>query len=298
MPKGVVWNKTDPSIRNPALLERLYVEDKLSTQEIASSLGVANVTILSWLREFGIPHRNLRRPEWTPELIKKLYWQEGLSTLEIGGRFNLSKSSIKDAMIRYGIPRRTRRECSLNAYRSGKFADSKTKVNGDQLYNLYWGQSFSIPQIARELKIGIDVVQRAMRDFKIPVRNRSEASRLRQVKGDKSPSWKGGKTKSTQGYNLIRQLEHPRAGKSGYVAEHILIWEEVHNKVLPEGWVIHHLNGIKDDNRPENLVAFSSTKHAHVLAAKGKRIRELEAKVKLLERALEQNQLIFNFGEN
>lgn len=110
-------------------------------------------------------------------------------------------------------------------------------------------------------------------------------------------NWKGGIKKVSHGYMKILYKDHPRADKRGYILEHVAIWEQVHNKSLPNGYVVHHLNGVKSDNRPENLAAFSSRQHQHVLAAKAKRIRELEAKVRLLEKALEANQLIF-VGEN
>jgi len=290
----------------PDVLYKLYVDDKLSPYEIAQKVGLSYMQVRYSLGKLKIPIRNRKeagaicgskKRRWTPELLRKLYWQEELSTLEIGKRLNLSKASIKDAMERYGIPRRTRQEATSNAHKTGRLPNYRANLDATQLYNLYWGQSFSIPKIAKELKISTDVVRNAMLYSGIPRRSRSEAGRLWQSKGDKNASWKGGRTRH-QGYNLIRQLEHPRANNQGYVREHILVWEEVHNRFLPQGWVVHHLNGIKDDNRPENLVAFSSRKHAHVLAAKGKRIRELEAKVKLFERALEQSQLIFNIGEN
>lgn len=79
------------------------------------------------------------------------------------------------------------------------------------------------------------------------------------------------------GYVLVRTQQHHRANKYGYVLEHILNWEQAHGKPLPPGWVIHHLNGIKHDNRLDNLVALPNKKHAHILEAKAKRIQALEA---------------------
>src|SRR5687767_6920532 len=38
------------------------------------------------------------------------------------------------------------------------------------------------------------------------------------------------------------------------VREHTLIAEHALGKPLPEGAVVHHINGIGTDNRPENLV--------------------------------------------
>ena len=95
-------------------------------------------------------------------------------------------------------------------------------------------------------------------------------------RGESHPSWKGGRIRY-RGYVLVRQPNHHRAEPSGYVREHILVWEQVNGKPLPKGWIIHHLNGIKDDNRPRNLVALPNKKHYLVLQAKAKRIQELEA---------------------
>jgi len=89
--------------------------------------------------------------------------------------------------------------------------------------------------------------------------------------------WKGGRVIQKGGYIKIYNPDHPRADKHKYVWEHILIWEQVNNKPLPTGWVIHHLNGIPDDNRSSNLIALPNKKHSLVLQAKAKRIQELEA---------------------
>ena len=78
-------------------------------------------------------------------------------------------------------------------------------------------------------------------------------------------------------HHKIYNPHHPRAESHGYVLEHILVWEEAHGKPLPKGWVIHHLNGIPNDNRPQNLLAMPDRKHRRILAAKAKRIQELES---------------------
>lgn len=70
--------------------------------------------------------------------------------------------------------------------------------------------------------------------------------------------------------------EHPRAYSNGYVTEHILIWEKANNQQLPDNWIVHHLNGIKTDNRPENLLDMPSKKHALLISELEKRIQKLE----------------------
>lgn len=50
-------------------------------------------------------------------------------------------------------------------------------------------------------------------------------------------------------------------------------------------------------NRPSNLVALPKRKHREIMAAKSKRIRQLEYEVKRLTKALEDKQLIFLIQE-
>lgn len=98
--------------------------------------------------------------------------------------------------------------------------------------------------------------------------------------GEKSCNWKGGRLKHCGGYIMIYKPEHHRAKSRKYVFEHIIVWEEFNKKILPDNMSIHHLNGIKDDNRPENLVAMKKGEHIHQGKIYGKRIRELEIQIK------------------
>jgi hypothetical protein len=67
-------------------------------------------------------------------------------------------------------------------------------------------------------------------------------------------NWKGGKIKHKAGYIMIYMPEHPRAPRNNnYVFEHHLVMEESLDRLLVDGETVHHINGLRDDNRVENL---------------------------------------------
>ena len=45
-----------------------------------------------------------------------------------------------------------------------------------------------------------------------------------------------------------------------WIPEHRKVWED-YNGLIPEGWIIHHINGNKWDNRIENLEAMPRYDH-------------------------------------
>lgn len=71
--------------------------------------------------------------------------------------------------------------------------------------------------------------------------------------------------------------DHPRAHSNGYVLEHVKVWMDAHGEI-PDGYTIHHLNGVRDDNRPENLVVVPRKQNRgyHVQRLLQERIRVLE----------------------
>ncbi len=84
-----------------------------------------------------------------------------------------------------------------------------------------------------------------------------------QSKGMKHPSWKGGRAKS-RGYILIHKLNHPHKTTGDYVYEHRLVMEKLLKRYLLPEEVVHHTNGIVDDNRLENLILFPNNRiHLH-----------------------------------
>ncbi len=61
------------------------------------------------------------------------------------------------------------------------------------------------------------------------------------------------------GYARIYMPEHPRAYKDGRYLEHRIMMERIIGRLLYDDENVHHINGIRDDNRPENLELWVSS---------------------------------------
>lgn len=70
-------------------------------------------------------------------------------------------------------------------------------------------------------------------------------------------AWKGGRRLTQDGYVLLMvDPEHPflaMGGKRGWVLEHRMVMAEALGRPLERWETVHHMNGIRDDNRLENL---------------------------------------------
>lgn len=241
--------KITPAILN--IMKSLYVNDQLSTDEIAQKFNCSHGTVAYWLGKEGVIRTQsegikialsksqspwLKVREKDLPLIKDLYLNKKLSSFQIAEKFNCSPTNIQSYLRRMG--------CTRNWSEANKMAIAQGRLKFHP----------------KEKIIG------------------------------------------SGGYVYIRKPGHPRTTQDGYVLEHIVVWEEHHKKSLPEGWQIHHLNGITNDNRPSNLVALPPAKHrakhANLLSERAKRIRELEIDNRQLRKSLEDSQSIFYVNEN
>ena len=102
-------------------------------------------------------------------------------------------------------------------------------------------------EIAEECTVSEPAIYYWLKKFNIKRRTNTE-TRM----GINNPNWKGGKIKH-HGYVRILRPNHPRANRDGYVLEHIIIMEELLNRFIKIKEKVHHINGIRDDNRLENL---------------------------------------------
>lgn len=86
----------------------------------------------------------------------------------------------------------------------------------------------------------------------------------------------------SKGYVMVYEPEHPNKSFHGWQYEHRLVVEAVIGRYLASDEAVHHINGVKDDNRPENLEAMDANDHA-ILSALNERDRVLRERAEVEE---------------
>lgn len=71
-----------------------------------------------------------------------------------------------------------------------------------------------------------------------------------------------------KGYRYVYAPFNNRADIHGYVPEHVIVAEQTLRRPLTKKEQVHHINGIKDDNRPENLKVYKDARE-HLLKGHG-----------------------------
>lgn len=111
------------------------------------------------------------------------------------------------------------------------------------------------------------------------------------MKGKNNPRWKGGEFYTSHGYIMVQlKPDNPfysMVNKNGYIYQHRYLMAKHLNRPLEKHEVVHHKNGIRDDNQIENLALLSNGSHNTILNREIKllkwRIKELEERCCVLE---------------
>jgi len=232
-----------------ALAVRLYGRLK-SADKVAQRLQLGKTTIYRVLERHGI-----ERPESGSDTAKeRLFklkgekaaevvkaYQDGMSMRSMCRKFGCSNVTIINAVRRAGGV--IRKQGGINRVRRWT-ADEKQKICDLALNG--WSQT----NIALRFQSTQNTISRIL--IAAGVSTRPKHARL-----DRHGSWKGGRTTASGGYiGVLMDPNDPlfcMARSNRYVLEHRIVMARSLGRPLDKNESVHHINGDRTDNRPENL---------------------------------------------
>lgn len=153
--------------------------------------------------------------------LKQYYITEKMTISEISKILNMAQGKIYNFLKKYDIPTRNHRETGM----TGKHLTEEHKKIISMTHK---GKKWSEETL--------------------------EKQKIAQNKGI-------GRKELHNGYVRIYFPSHPKSDKRGWILEHDLIMECNIGRWLDKDEVVHHKNGIKDDNRLENLELMKRSEH-------------------------------------
>ena len=112
-------------------------------------------------------------------------------------------------------------------------------------------EGISVSEMARRLGANRRHVAKFLRDYDL------ERTPFQQI-GPNAANWRGGQMTDKDGYILRLATDHPHKDRHGYVREHRLVMEAKLGRLLLTSEVVHHIDGNRANNHPDNLELFGS----------------------------------------
>lgn len=264
-----------PQLQNEIWLREQAAAAK-TIREIAAVVGCSHGVVSVWLKKYGIrlPKKNHRGNKAPYILYQQLRDREWLadqiaakSARKISSEIGCSHGAVMYALKAHGliIPKRTGSGTGANYCKFPQLQEREWLVKELKTKSMH--------QIADEVGCSYGGIAYATRKFGItsdrhvagrnvrePLRPRSDIGKdAYKTKwpdgraGVNTSNWKGGRFVNPTGYVMVMAKDHPDASRAGYMLEHRLVAGMTIGRRLLPTEIVHHKNGDKGDNRPENL---------------------------------------------
>lgn len=166
-------------------------------------------------------------------------YQQGSSLSELGRLYGCCLETIRKVLKRHDVARRPRGN-TLRQFSEAEIAE----------FSARWASGESQHSIGKSIGLSQTQVSALLRDIDAP-------PEVRVARGAGHGQWRGGRVAVGNGYvgvrldatDSLRAMAHAQ----GYVLEHRLVVARSLGRPLLRSETVHHINGVRDDNRLENL---------------------------------------------
>lgn len=170
-------------------------------------------------------------------------YEAGMETKDLAAKFGIYTSTVTRVVRRLQSDVRPKWRSPTR-----KFSEEEIQRMAD-----LWRGGMSQAEIGRQIGTTQLIVSRVLREAGIE----SFSGRRNEARGPDNPAWKGGRVLNHYGYYWVwcdHNSEYAvMRNRTGYVLEHRLVMAQMLGRPLTPTETVHHVNGIKTDNRPENL---------------------------------------------
>ncbi len=222
--------------------------------------------------------------EYSKKDIEQLYVVEKKSSRQISEITGIPPSSVRYYLKSHGVNMRSITESSkLVERKHGK----QKNIDREALVKMYIEDKKSTVEVGKVFGITAGAVASILKVRGIKCRSSKEGLAIKYPQGRMgklSANWKGGRVAANKaGYIYIYRPDHKFATKDGYVMEHRLVLEKKLGRILESNEIAHHINGKKDDNRPENIALTKKGEHTKQHFKDSFEVKLNRDKIRLLE---------------
>lgn len=214
-----------------------------SVRALARRLGCRNQTVIQVLDDAGLEWRHPgAKRRFTDEQGREMAaaYVAGETLQQIAERYGTNAQTVRGYLLRAGV--------EMRRLGAPAFWTVERKAEAARRYEA--GEQ--IQDIAAGLGCGVHTLRSTLREAGVLKPYRETVRR-----GADHHSWRGGRITDRNGYVRVKVPDEDRhladRTRTGYVMEHRLVMARSLGRALLPDENVHHKNGVKGDNRPENL---------------------------------------------